>query len=100
MQAKHEGIKGGLKEVDNHRAVRLFSRTPGPSIFVDMSHKSEGGPGGCGSVVDPPPASSVSFSAVFRKKQSIDTVSTYTLSTPARGGGGLPLPAAAAAAPF
>ena len=72
---------------------------PDPPFSSTCLAKAGRGPGGWGSGIDPPPASSVSFSAVFRKKQSIDTVSPYPLSPPARGGGGLPLPAAAAAAP-
>ena len=58
---------------------------PDPSFSSTCLAKAGGGPGGWGTGPSHPPASSVSFSAVFRKKQSIDTVSTYTLSTPARG---------------
>ena len=47
-EAKHEEMKGGLKEVENHRAVRISSHAPGPSIFVDMSRKSGPFAGGLG----------------------------------------------------
>ena len=56
--------------------------------------------GGWARGLDHPPPSPVSFFAVFATKAHTDTISTYKLSSPARGGGGLPLPAAAAAAPF
>ena len=65
-----------------------------------LSFEKTGGPaGGWGTGIAQPPASLFRFILYFATKQSIDTASTYTLSTPARGGGGLPLPAAAAAAP-
>ena len=41
--------------VENHSAVRISSHAPGPSIFVDMSHKSGPGAGGLGNWGMSPP---------------------------------------------
>ena len=61
--------------------------------------KTAPGAGGWGTGFDQPPPSPVSLFAVFHSHRKHSHISTQQLATPARGGGGLPLPAAAAAAP-
>ena len=61
----------------------------------------ENGPGGRGlcNWENQPPPSPVSLFTVFQSHRKHLHISTHKLGTPARGGGGLPLPAEAAAAP-
>ena len=77
-----------------------ISTHPGPPQTLRIPR--ENGPGGRGLGMWGPSAPSLSCLA-FRcvsETQDPPPVSTYKLATPARGGGGLPLPAAAAAAPL
>ena len=97
----HEEIKGGLKYVENHRAVRIFSHTPGPSIFVDMSRKSGPGGGWAGNWewASPLPPLALSTSSWPNEGARPRSKPTTDARRDPSGGGGLPLPAAASAAP-
>ena len=102
-----QGRKGAFRLHENAESKKrrcgtsetLLFVPSGPTVFLETSRKSGPGAGGWGSGMPQPPASLSRFTMYFTAKQSIDNVSTYPLATPARGGGGLPLPAAASAAP-
>ena len=105
------GPESGLEPLQDHRTCRPragpSARTegerrrprqrppaPGPPIFAIPLER--GGPGGRGLCTCAPPAPCPSC---LVDDAALDPISTHKLTTPAHGGGGLPLPAAAAAAP-
>ena len=72
-----------------------------PNPHLDRAGSSGApGAGGLGHCTTSAPSLFCLVFAVFQRHRKHSHIANHPLATPARGGGGLPLPAAAAAAPF
>ena len=87
---------------DGRRTTKTAPEAPSPRTPIFAIPLERRGPGGrgLGSVDSSSPRPLVSFMTTLKEPRALDPSSTHKLATPAHGGGGLPLPAAASAAPL